>query len=426
MLSNIGQALAFFSSSPQARGRELLSQSFDHIFVTHHYIYPIIILSILLISIAKAGKIKKEETFTYISLYSLSLFYLLNFQRGLTRHTFYEGVDGFLNCMTYLIMGVYAFSLFPRRPMQGYLAFAIITSIALIGFRLSPPRNAKNHLTSAVLNTSGFSQMVFSENKINRVTTDTADLQKEIKELRLFMDENLGEDETFFDFSNNPALYYLLERNQPVYFNHFLGVSTEKLQLKAIESLENKNVPFIIFAHSPVQYWDKTDGIFNTVRFFKVAEYIYKNYTPYKMTGPYQLWKRDDFIPITTNNKYRECERPVADYQLGKLPYVWAKFDKSSSVTPVLAEWTPGCEKFWESNLSFHSTNFHSNYLDITIRNNQLIPGRAVFRYNSVNQLEFDILAQDTLEVYRLRPSVQYQWHTDTIMSLRIEADNQG
>lgn len=99
-----------------------------------------------------------------------------------------------------------------------------------------------------------------------------------IHSLKRFVDGRLKPDETFFDFSNEPALYFLLDRSVPTrYFSVPLYESPER-QREVIADLETRKPPLAILSSGT--FADAFDGIPNAQRAPAVAAYLRRHYRP--------------------------------------------------------------------------------------------------------------------------------------------------
>jgi hypothetical protein len=98
----------------------------------------------------------------------------------------------------------------------------------------------------------------------------------ELEALRRYLDANLRPGETFFDYSNQAALYFLMDRRPPIRFTAAPLYEPEELQREVIAALERERPPMAILPHG--EWTDTFDGIANAVRTPLVADYVYANY----------------------------------------------------------------------------------------------------------------------------------------------------
>lgn len=92
----------------------------------------------------------------------------------------------------------------------------------------------------------------------------------------LLVDARLGPDETFFEFSNMGALYFLLERRCPTRFAQPVYAATPELQQSLVADLEASRPRLVLI--SPLLGFDPVDGIPMAERLPLVAEYLAARY----------------------------------------------------------------------------------------------------------------------------------------------------
>jgi len=90
-----------------------------------------------------------------------------------------------------------------------------------------------------------------------------------------FLGANLGEGETFFDFSNEPALYFLTDRRMPTRFNGPAQYGSPAKQQEVIDALERTRPPLAIL---PFGALGALGGISNRDRAPDVARYLDEHY----------------------------------------------------------------------------------------------------------------------------------------------------
>ena len=145
-------------------------------------------------------------------------------------------------------------------------------------------------------------------------------------DLKQFMDENLSPNQTFFDFSNTPMLYYYCERQVPSYFcQNLQNTVDEYLQVEQLKLLSTELTPIIIYSNYPETWWDATDGVPNAIRQNLIAEFIHKNYQPHSIINNKNIWIAkgltisslmldSSIIAKPKTYKYREAARYLAHF----------------------------------------------------------------------------------------------------------------
>jgi len=419
----IQNTLSFFASSPQGRGLPVIAYQFDRIFYLHHVLYPILIAVALILGLKRIKRMNAQNSMPIITLIIFSIFYFTNIQRGLTRHSFAEGHDGFISSFA-IISFALAFFLFRMKRIHRIIGFFISISVLAILFKF--PSQASDYIVFNQVQEKINSNYLYSGNeRIQRVSFNSDYYQENIKELVNFTNQ-LPDTVGFYDFSNTPASYYLTKREMPVYFIHSLAITSEKLQEIEINNLKTHNVPFVIYSHVPETYWDKTDGIHNALRFYKISEYLYRNYSPYKIVGNYAIWKANNYHPITNLSQYPTdtiSENPRR-FEMKKLPYIWAKYDTELSLTDieksVLISGTAN-----EIRFDKRIDKSQGNYILIQIENPQKVQGKALLKYfetwEQFGEFSFDISPELSESQYLIRVSSQWNWYNKSINRIVLD-----
>ena len=100
----------------------------------------------------------------------------------------------------------------------------------------------------------------------------------EVAALRRYFDSELAPGETFFDFGNEPALYFLLGRASPTRYPCVPFYEPEEKQREVVEALEHIRPPLAILAGGSPR--DAFDGVSNRERAPRVAAYLDAHYEP--------------------------------------------------------------------------------------------------------------------------------------------------
>lgn len=257
-----------------------------------------------------------------------------------------------------------------------------------------------------------------------------------------FLEDNLGDDQTFYDFTNSPLLYILSGREFLPYLIPNLYHTSDVIQDIALEKLEKAwgeaHLPIVVFKQDS-QFWDNMDGVPNEVRSYRIAEYIYRHYEPLGIIPAahlnYQVWldKRIDPSRLGNLEKYGliEIDGIRQDFSLGLLPYLWGTFDekdaaKTTEVLQVLKEkpisLQAGKPRIFAVDPSLNRES--GNYLDLRVKSRK--PGSITIVYgeDGESRFSFDIIGSDQYETYLVRLSSQWQWMAEKISELAIESSN--
>jgi hypothetical protein len=110
---------------------------------------------------------------------------------------------------------------------------------------------------------------------------------------------SLEADQTFFDFTNAPALYVLAGRRLPTYLIAGLAMSAEPIQKQVIEELEGwraaGRLPLVVFRQGT--FWDALDGVPTEVGGFRLAEWIYRHYRPFVGLDGFEVFREASLPP---------------------------------------------------------------------------------------------------------------------------------
>lgn len=281
-----------YVNSAQAHGLTNVSHAGNFIHNSQYFLFPVMVIGLLTYIVFNIKSLFEEKRFEVLSLLFLIFFYLTNFQRGLVRHGLTAG-DVWLSSFVFLIIPASIFILplssFIQRfriPIFLFLMFFMsaafkypgITGIDFFGEKAFSRFSERDTLFSEPLTLSG------------RIIEDTT-FVKDLAELVTFFNDHLSAEQTFFDYSNSPMLYYYTHRKVPSYFNQPLLSSQDVyLQQKLIDRLKNEDVPFVIYSSFPNSWFDEQDGVQKNVRHYLIGEYIHREYEPFALVGKYSVW----------------------------------------------------------------------------------------------------------------------------------------
>lgn len=297
-------ALHYFTAN-QAHGYRQLLDSFVQQFYIYHLLFPMVAVFLCIYIVMVLRKRPATGLFPggFILLASLFLFllFLSNLQRGIVRHGFAErgeviAVSTFFAALALLV--VYWSKVF-RAPVRLAVFYAAVFFLFLLlkYFPLSTDPVLPEHALSGNF-FQGPDASLRLEGYKGRMEPDTAFAHENYTHLKRFLDRQLKPGQTFLDFSNTPMLYFYCGRRIPGYFNQNLQNTVDDyLQLELLRHVDTGKVPVVVFANYPRTWFDATDGIPNTLRYYLVAEYIFKNYRPLEVMGNKSIWVAHSFKP---------------------------------------------------------------------------------------------------------------------------------
>ena len=99
---------------------------------------------------------------------------------------------------------------------------------------------------------------------------------RDLSALRALVDRMVPPEKTFFDFGNEPGLYFVLRRRAPVRYSSVPFYETPQRQREVIAALERERPPLAILASGTPK--DAFDGVYNRDRAPLVAKYLDEHY----------------------------------------------------------------------------------------------------------------------------------------------------
>ncbi len=269
-----------------------------------------VVLGILVISFS--GKIRDSLNHDkWVLALILGLAYLFNFSRGLVRHSWHEKQTVILAFTGYLFLS-YAVSTWLRNKklfLPAFVLLLIFNSLLVNGNNVSISAIAESAVSTPASIVESWTNTVYpsqddsekkisyweflqqNQQKVKRVML-TENKQNMAKAYSSLIDLLLEEDETFGDLTNVSTLYPLLNRESPFYIAQSPGMlSGEFTQEEFIREI--KGVPLIIMPGiiDTTGLSVMLDGINNTYKYYKVAEYINQEYIPLCKYGEkFALW----------------------------------------------------------------------------------------------------------------------------------------
>jgi hypothetical protein len=413
LFSHIHQSLDYFGAG-QAHGYSEITRNIDRYYLFHYFVFPIITLGIAGYFGFMLFRHKKETSFFTVAILFISIYYFANAQRGLVRHSLYEGSDMFFSSFIFLILGLLAVYLFKFK--KSWLVFPVVIILLIVNFKFPDSFGNQNLLASENEVFVKPDILPKYNNKITRVIALPEEERSELYgDFKLFLDNNFEAGNTFLDFSNTPMLYFYTQRPVPSYFNQYMqNTVTGYLQDENIKMLQNYNVPIVVFSHKPTTWLDKTDGVFNTLRYFKISRYIYQNYKPYGTLNNYYLWIKkgleikDASIDLNADFAFNEVKQ-----KLKKFPHLLGlqKYESQKEVLKLKP-------KGWKNNKMVYSIDepleSDQTFLKLTVNSKSSNSLPLYIKYkrgkSTFFELSFTLFANEEAE-YIVPLSWIYTWY---------------
>lgn len=287
------KAIIDYLSSAQSYSLISMGDTENPHWALHHLIMPMLSALSLILAL-RLMLIEKSQPAFYRNaiIVFTAVFVLVNFPRGIVRHGFAEGSDNFLISLALLsfpLSALYSTSLkrFQRNTL--YIIFLFIFSVWMrfpSRFKDESPFSVASirPLNSKQIQYSASQHRLAPDLEFGKANTDT---------IARWLRSQLKEDETFFDFSNTPMLYYYAEKPVPsFFFQNPQNVHSMSLQADWIERMPEFKVPYVLYRHNPPNWWDATDGVPNETRHVMMALYLRRNYRFHSFVGGYEIWER--------------------------------------------------------------------------------------------------------------------------------------
>ena len=264
-----------------------------------------------------------------------------------------------------------------------------------------------------------------------------------------FLRSYLKEPETFYDFSNAPLLYALSEKKMPSFIMETFFHTSEDIQHHVIRDLEQlfqqDNLPIVLFGQLPASsVWNQLDNVHTPIRSYRIAEYLYHNFTPCAQVDGYDIWLArhrrrdgsctDDLLAALSGNQghlraaIKPAKMPLQKFDMMKLPYVWANHDElmpspnctsaqNVSASILLAEG----DKSYRLALPEDVSHENGNFLHLQLRSQG--SSRASVAYAGGNRFDFDVISSADPQDYLIRVSSQYAWHQQQFDEMLLTFD---
>jgi hypothetical protein len=314
LFEHLPEALGYLKAN-QAHGYSHIAESYDNDFILAYVLMPFVAVLALLYVFYRLWQMNESEVkgeneseneeqcrevrarnVYLISAGFLLVLFLMNAPRGLVRHGFAEGVDSFMSSTFYLGMGMVLLLLakkhFPRFGQIG--PFFIVTISLIIIFKHFPLMRENASLIGTALSSKSWKNTDLKLNHTDyrgRVIGQQQFIDNQVADLKEFTERHLRSKQTFIDFSNSPELYFFLNRRVPSYFCQSLqNTVDDDLQLAQMKDLQMQTTPMVVYSTYPPSWYDATDGVPNALRQYLLAEYIYTNYTPFRVINGKSVW----------------------------------------------------------------------------------------------------------------------------------------
>ncbi len=430
IIVSLKDALAYMSSF-QSYGNKDLAIVHDLKYYSLYFILPAAILMILIHTVYNLyrGALKNPHAVLIcISVVFFGLFYFSNLQRGIVRHTLAEQWDAALISFAFFIISSAVLVIFfNRNHFSRFFHYFIVTTLLIANYSFTTPDLKKNNNYGLLnANVKQLSSFYFSREKIARFV-EVADAGPKYLAFSEWMNRNFSRKSTFLDFSNSPMLYYYTGKIVPNYFDQIPHTAhNEYLQKRFLADLKNYDIPVVVFSNQPKGFWDGLDGIPNTMRHYRITEYIYRNYKPAYIINNRRIWVRKNFA-VSANEAAFISADTIADSAescfIKWIPYVWGTYDSNIKNIAASGEqsilsgqnilkantestytFTPVLNREYGNYILLHARVISGKETDLALNYGDESGRNGSFNLN----LKGDTLFHD----YLIRISTQYNWYS--------------
>lgn len=322
-----------------------------------------------------------------VILIVLALSYFINYSRSVVRHSLIECPVMNLLFTFSLLFPMYLYYIKQKRSNYFIISLFVLTILcgSLTSLEYSNLLSPFDVAVNRISDSNTFAQSLGNE-KIIR-TRVTEEFQNSYKSITDEINLLLSEDETFLDFSNQTLLYALTHRENPVYISQSPGLLIDDFtQDKFIEEIEqcDKKVPLVVMADNEIKFGLQVDGILNTYRYYRVAEFIYNNYEPVEKVGDYAIWCERNRTDIKTKIRNKNKSIEIDDLDDKILSYVNADVKNTKGSLTFDNQTDPyilGLEKIIPES--------HVDYLDVMISYSSDMEGFLQFYYTTEENVDY-------------------------------------
>lgn len=255
------------------------------------YSFVYLILPILILFFTVTFYSKKSLVISHPITLLLLLIFLVNLPRALVRHSFCEGITGALIFDSIICIIVSILLILKHKEI---VPFGLTFSLLCLCYATNNQTINKNYVDKVFANNVLLNLNVTKEEVIAKERfSQNPNLRNTVADFKNSIDFLLKSNETFLDFSNMSFMYSATRRLDPVYVSQSpLQISNKRTQDYFIKEIENNinNIPIAIFPKSDGPARVSLDGVQNTIRYFKIAEFIYRNYQPLVECSDYVIW----------------------------------------------------------------------------------------------------------------------------------------
>lgn len=305
------QEFLLAAKSDQNWGVTRMGNMNHFLFRIAYYILPIITI-IIFISVVIKYVFNKEQHRDFfknkqlLSAFAFFLFFVLffffNAHRGIVRHNFeYDNIKKIISTVPFALMML----MFVNNKKNQLISALTILLFSFLILNASKPdfKNKNTTLLRESINSYSFQEKFLEAQDFNNTRVRESYDQSEINMFKKFLNVVLQPEETYYDFSSKNYYHALTGRKNPSYLNQTpLMINGDKAQDLEIKKIKEANIPIILMPIKGI-IWHAIDEVYTDFKYYKMSEYIYKNYTP--------LYRLPTFDIYVLKGKEKEYEAKI-------------------------------------------------------------------------------------------------------------------
>lgn len=340
------QYFLHYARSEQSYGYNTVGWSNLPGYKMHYFVFPVLMAISVMALLVQRKKFtgNKQQSMAYLAMLFLVLFYFLNFNRGIIRHSLIEWTDTFTASFVYIGLSALPFFFLPKWSHTAKaVAFGVIAFVLVANYRVPDTKGLQSQFEKLIIKLKTTKNTELSELK-SRVKNKPANAGAKYKSFVDFIARQCQESETFIDFSNKGMFYFYTQKETPSWFyQNPLCVQDDYLQTHFIADLKKYKVPFLLFQELNTEGYDFVDQVPNVLRHYRMAEYFYAHYEPAVILGTYCVWKQKG-RRLTNKIDTVVREMPMADTGQAKPSLDWTLHTPSSKMYYAKIDFAKGHE----------------------------------------------------------------------------------
>jgi hypothetical protein len=430
ILRRVRYVLGYLDSA-QTYGYTFLGDSKAVSYKMLYYIFPVLIIIMLLILLARYREmnVSRKQRLAYLSIFMIIGYYIINFQRGLVRHCLYENNDGYLISFGYVILAFSPFIFFHRSKISTRFAgFCAISFFTLTNYKYPQIQSTESMYENlgGKIKKSELANVKEVENRVISTGND-----KPWPDLVRFLSHNIREKETFIDFTDHPMLHFYTKKITPsFFFQNPICSHTDYLQEAYVNDLSHYDIPYVVYSKYDPKNQPEMGP--NSFIHYKITEYINQHYHPYITTNNFHVWKRNGLERNDTTGENFQRDRSMAvvpEHVITDLPHTWGTYDKLVGKEKILFEakkpitLKPGIADTISLPDGLDKSSGNTILLDIKFQAPKA-EWMGIKLADISGKIEagisFEIISSPNEEKYAVRVSSSYKWYQSPVKKLII------